>query len=107
MKTLLFSLLAFLGMVATLFADPLIKFDDLPTNNVPVPNGYHLLGWTNIYYFDGIHYANNPSGLQAGVVSGNFVAYGGNGFTASIAGGMFDFLSAYLTSAFNDNLQLE
>src|SRR5436853_3284631 len=111
MKTILISALvlglAFAGSAAVLNTDPVIKFDDLPTNNVPVPIGYHLLGWTNLTYIDGIHYAQNPSGLSNGVVSANNVVFGGAGFPSAISGGMFDFVSAFLTAAANDGLTFE
>ena len=107
MKTLLLSVSVCVGIVAGLRADPTIKFDDLPSSFFPVPPGYHELFWSNINYLDAVHYSGNPSGFQAGVVSTNNMIYGGNGSTAVIAAGMFDFISATAISAFNDNLQFE
>jgi len=109
MKTLLIFALACVGVVAVLHADPVMTFDDLATTDgLVLGPGYHLLNWTNFAFLNGVDYGGNPSGYQAGVVSGQFVIWGGgSGVTSTISGGMFDLLSAYATSAWNDNLQLE
>jgi len=107
MKALLLSALVFAGVAVRLSADPVLKFDDLGGDFLPVPSGYHELSWSSIFILDAVHYASNPSGLQAGVISTNTVIYGGGGSTSIISAGMFDFLSAYVTAAFNDNLQFE
>jgi hypothetical protein len=91
--------------------NPQGTFDDLPASTgVPVPNGYRGVNWNNFYYLDGVNYANNPSGYAAGVVSTNNVAYDGYGTPASVTnatGSHFNFISAELTAAWNDNLQVE
>lgn len=97
----------FLGICTSLRADPVIKFDDLSTNAFTVPYGYHLLAWTNFHCYDGLRYSNIPNGLSNGVVSANNVVIAGSGFPGIISCGMFDFLSAYLTAACNDNLSFE
>lgn len=108
MKTALLSVLACLGAAVCLRADPVIQFDDLSAgSSTLVPNAYHLLGWNNVYVLNGSTYSGNPSGFQAGVVSGANVIYGGGGTISSITAQTFDFISAYATAAFNDNLQLE
>jgi hypothetical protein len=107
MKTLYMSILVCLGAASALQADPMIKFDDLPSEFVPVPSGYHGLNWSNLFNLDAVNYSSNPSGYQAGVVSTNFVVYGGAGSTSVISAEMFDLISAYLTAAWNDNLQFE
>src|SRR5215469_8536858 len=99
--------LAYVGAAVCLRADPVIQFDDLSSSATPVPSGYHLLGWSNVYVMNGSNYLGNPSGFEAGIVSSANVIYGGGGSTASITAQTFDFLSAYATAAFNDNLQLE
>lgn len=104
MKTLLLSVVISLGFVSLLRADPVIAFDDLPSNATPVPAGYHLLNWSNINYLNGIN--ETPSGYASGVVSESNVAYNANGTPAAISADLFDFLSAYATAAWNDNLQL-
>jgi hypothetical protein len=106
MKIKLLSVLFCLGAVALSHADPVITFDDLPGNFAPVPLGYHQLGWTNMDYLNGLTYPFNPSGFQPAAVSASNVIYNA-GATASIGGDMFDFLSARVTSVFNDNEQLE
>jgi uncharacterized repeat protein (TIGR03803 family) len=84
----------------------LITFDDLPYRFIPVPAGYNSLHWSNFYYLNGA--VSPPSGYNAGVVSIPKVAYNGFGTPASMsASAPFAFLSAYLTAAWNNNLQLE
>jgi hypothetical protein len=73
-----------------------------------VPSGYRGYNWNNFGYVDGVNYYYNPSGYAAGVVSTKNVAY--SWFPANITctnGGHFNFISAELTAAWNDNLQLE
>lgn len=94
-----------LGVAAGLRADPVIKFDDLPSNFVSVPPGYHGLNWSNLTYMDGVNYFGNPSGYQVGVVSSNYVIFGDGVDIGVISAGMFDLVSAYVTAAWNDNLQ--
>ncbi len=109
MKTLMLSTLLCVGTVGVLQADPVIQFDDLPNSliMIPVPVGYHELNWSNFTYVNGVLFPGNPSGIQAGVVSQDAVIDGGGGVVSTISAGMFDFLSAYATAAWNDNLQLE
>ncbi len=109
MKTLTLSVLLCVGAVGILQADPVIQFDDLPNTlvEIPVPAGYHELNWININYVNGVLFPGNPSGIQAGVVSQDAIIDGGGGVVSSLSAGMFDFLSAFATAAWNDNLQLE
>jgi hypothetical protein len=73
-----------------------------------VPAGYGGLTWSNFIVLDGVHYVSNPSGYAAGVVSTNNVVYNGFGSAASITNANpFNLFSAYLTAAWNDNLQVE
>ena len=93
-------------------ANPQGTFDDLPdnTSGLVVPSGYRGFVWNSFGYLDGVNYYDNPSGYAAGVVSTNNVAYNGGGYPANITctnGGHFNFISAELTAAWNDNLQLE
>ena len=86
----------------------LITFDDLPAAAAPVPAGYRGLVWGNFYCMDGIHYSNNPSGYGAGVMSGSNVVCNYSDTSASLsAAAPFDLVSAYLTAAWNDYLQVE
>jgi len=94
-------------------ANPQCTFDDLPDDiygSTLVPSGYRGFNWNNFGNLDGVNYINNPSGFAAGVVSTNNVCYNILNSLANITstnGGHFNFISAELTAAFNDNLQLE
>ena len=74
-----------------------------------MPGGYRGFNWSHFDYLDGVNY-NNPSGYAAGVVSTNKIVFNTNGQPANITstnGGHFNLVSAELTAAWNDNLQLE
>jgi len=93
-------------------ANPQGTFDDLPetTSGLSVPGGYRGFNWNNFYYLAGVNSIYNPSGYAAGVVSTNNVAFNGGGspaYITSATGSHFNFISAELTAAWNDNLQLE
>jgi hypothetical protein len=93
-------------------ANPQGTFDDLAetTSGLSVPIGYRGFNWGNFYCLDGNNYTGNPSGYGAGVVSTNNDVYNGFGSPANITstnGGHFNFISAELTAAWFDNLQLE
>ena len=105
MKTCLFAAFLWVGAVTALQADPVILFDDIPSFGV-VPTGYHLLNWNGFQSLDGAHYSP-PNGYQPAVQSGFNVIYPVNGSTATVSGGLFDFLSVFATAAYNDNVQLE
>jgi predicted esterase len=84
----------------------LVTFDDLTGSTIPV--GYNGLNWVNFGFLNGLNYSGNPSGYQAGVVSSNNVTYNHSANPASITNtSPFDLISAYLTAAWNDNLQVE
>jgi hypothetical protein len=89
----------------------LITFDELPdtTGGIMVTNGYYGLSWSNFYELDGVNaFGNDESGYAAGVVSPRNVAYNAFGDPAYISSiRPFGFVSAYLTAAWNDNLQVE
>jgi len=107
MAVVFFSLLA----PACLAQNLTLTFDDLadnPTNGIAVSDGYNGFNWDNFYEIDGVNYANNPSGYEAGVISANNVAYNGAGNSASITcTNQFNLLSAYLTAAWNDGLKVK
>jgi hypothetical protein len=88
-----------------------ITFDNLPnsTGGTPVPNGYSGLQWDNFYVVNGENNQYNPSGYQAGVVSRNNDVFNGFGETAEayVNSGSFTPVYAYMTAAWNDNLQVE
>jgi Immunoglobulin domain len=85
----------------------LVTFDNLSGSSGQVPDGYNNLTWGNFYCLDGLTYGQ-PSGYTAGVVSSPNIVYNGYGSPAAISSvAPFDFLSAYLTAAWNDNLHFE
>jgi len=94
-------------------ANPQCTFDDLPDTTTGASmslSGYHLYFWNNFGYVDGVNFYLNPSGYAASVVSTSNVVYNGGGDPASITSentNHFNFISAELTAAWNDNLQLE
>jgi len=88
----------------------LITFDDLPdTTSAAIPNGYNGLNWISFHTLDPVlTYGSHPNGYQVGLVSPDNVAYDSGGSSASIISAMpFNFISACLTAAWNDNLQVE
>ncbi len=89
----------------------LVTFDDLPdpgTNTLVIPVGYNGLNWVSFRYMDPLQrYDIHPNGYQAGTVSPNYVAYDSGGSSASITNGVpLNLMSAYLTAAWNDDLQM-
>jgi predicted peptidase len=113
--------ISFLGTVVLAFAlasgamtvraqPALITFDDLPdATGSHIPNGYNGLNWQSFFHMDPVlRYGSDPNGYQAGMVSPKSVAYDSGGSSASITNTVpFNFISAYLTAAWNDNLQVE
>jgi uncharacterized repeat protein (TIGR03803 family) len=95
------------AVLSVIFGDAtLITFDEL-SGSGPIPSGYGGFYWDNFYYLNGATYART-SGYTAGIVSSNNIAYNGYGAVAGITNlAPFDFLSAYLTAAWNDDLQVE
>jgi hypothetical protein len=86
-----------------------LTFDDISTNNIQsVPNGYGELNWENFSY---VNSSSNPAYQGAGYVNGNvsgdYVAFNRYGDPATLRGnGLFDFSSAYLSSAWNNGLSI-
>ena len=89
-----------------------LTFDDLPNPGAGlpnVPNGYGGLNWSNMLYMDPA--ARTASGTSVpgylnGVVSPRNVAFNGGGTMAVVSDGIFTFNGAYLTGAWNDNLNI-
>jgi hypothetical protein len=87
---------------------PPLTFDDLVKTNAVISSGYGGLNWSNFYCLDAVNLLKNPSGYQAGMVSPPNVAYNFGGHPASIIGVVpFDLLSADLTAAWRNNLNVE
>ncbi len=101
---LLFTVSAQAAPAPVHFGRELIKFDDLGGSVVPF--GYGTLSWNGFYVLDAVNYDLNPSGYLAGMKSPNNVLYSSG--SASISSSRYAFIlnSAYLTGAWNDNLQV-
>jgi hypothetical protein len=88
----------------------LITFDDLPdSTSAAIPNGYHGLIWYSFHCLDPVlTYGSRLNGYKVGQISPDNVAYNSGGSSASIVStSPFNFISAYLTAAWNDNMQVE
>jgi hypothetical protein len=88
-----------------------ITFDDLslPPIDPFIPSGYQGLSWSNFGEANAILMSNTSPGVYDGMVSPSNVAFNAGGAPAEIdaLGTNFDFLSAYLTGAWNSNLNIE
>jgi hypothetical protein len=100
-----------LAGVEPLFADVpniyTLTFDDLTAGSPtpPVPNGYYGFSWNNWDVIDGSAYVG---GYKAGVVSGPNVIFAPYGDPSSIVRqDYFNLISAYMTAAWTEGLQLE
>jgi hypothetical protein len=83
-----------------------LTFDDLG-NFVNVPNGYGGLNWNYFQTLDAVNYTLNPSGYEAGMVSASNVLWNTSSPASITNANPFNLYSAYLTAAWNDNLQVE
>jgi len=78
----------------------------LTGSSLAVPVGYNNLTWGNLDYLNAV--AFGAPGYTAGMISASNVVYNGSGSNAVISSSVaFDLLSAYLTAAWRDNLQVE
>ncbi len=79
---------------------------DYPAYYGTIPNGYYGLNWSTFYVLTPVE--SLPSGYNPGLQSPPNVAFNNNGTPASITSSYpFNLISAYLTAAWNDNLQVE
>jgi hypothetical protein len=91
----------------------LVTFDNLSdsTTGTFIPSSYQGLSWSNMAYINAIITANalGTNGALYGMVSASNVAFNANGTPAEVdgRGTNFNFLSAYLTGAWNSNLNIE
>lgn len=90
-----------------------VTFDDLALNTANgsfVPNGYQGLVWSNFSAVNAILFTavNGSNGYYNGMVSASNVALNAFGAPAEIdSSSNFNFLSAYMTGAWNSNLNIE
>lgn len=105
------SLLVFSALSAR--SQTVVTFDDLPnsTTGTFIADGYQGLNWTNFGVINAVLESNvfGVSGANYGMVSPSNVAFNGFGLPAEIdsPGSNFNFLSTYLTGAWNSNLNIE
>jgi len=106
----------FAGLVIAIAAPVLdatiIKFDDLNYSDQAIPgypSSYSGLYWANVYVYNATDNPENlTSGYQYSVISPKNVAFNGGGSPITISSDTpFTFNSAYLTSVWRDNLQVE
>ncbi len=86
-----------------------IHFDDVPDLDfgTALTNGYYGLTWSNLYVLDAFDYPY-PSGYAVGMISASNVVFNSYGASAVISASTpFNFLSAWLTAAWNQNLALQ
>jgi hypothetical protein len=91
-----------------------VTFDEFAgsSNGTLIPNGYQGLNWSNFAIGNGILLSNlsgYANGYYYGMVSDSNVAVNAGGTPAEIdsPGTNFNLLSAYLTGAWNSNLNIE
>ena len=90
-----------------------LTFDDLPLNTDHaslITNGYQGLVWSNFWASNAILFTGTygSNGYYNGMVSVSNVAFNGFGSPAEIDSSTnFNFLSAYLTGAWNSNLNIQ
>ena len=87
----------------------LVTFDDLPDTEtgLAISNGYQGFDWVNFAELDGVNFAG-PSGYNVAVVSPSNIVYNGGGSTAAITNAQpFTLVSACLTAAWRDGLNVE
>jgi hypothetical protein len=93
-----------------------LTFDDLSGTSTGsiitnIPSLYHGLVWSNMWVINAVLDTTlfGTNGAYYGMVSPSNMAFNGAGFPAEVdsAGTNFNFLSAYLTGAWNSNLIIE
>jgi hypothetical protein len=83
-----------------------MDFDSI-TDGRTVQNGYGFLRWEGFTSLDAVNYDLNPSGYEAGLISSSNVVYGeGSARILAKTGTAFLLKTAYMTAAWNDNLQV-
>jgi len=108
MKKLLYaacSVFFLLGMVG-LSQATVLTFDDISSaNSGVIGDGYGGLGWDDMGYIKGSY--RPGSGYENGTVSGDYVAFNRFARVATVSDSIFDFQGAYLTAAWNNDLNIE
>ena len=109
-RTMFFVVVVLILTTGSLQADIGVwTFDELPPivgSYDPIPDGYGGFTWENMYYLDPVYY-NTNSGYMAGMVSQPYVAFNAAAGAAAVSDGIFSFGGAYLTGAWNDDLNIQ
>jgi len=84
----------------------ILTFDDITTDPTASITNYGGFTWTSTGVLNSTTYAL-PSGYKVANTSGDYVAFNEFAGIASANSTTFDFIGANLTSAWNDDLQLE
>ena len=100
--------------VSSVRSQTTVTFDGLQETGTGafIPNGYQGLVWSNFVAMNAFLYAGQSpfytNGYYYGIVSASNVAFNANGGIGEIDSSTnFNFLSAYLTGAWNSNLSIE
>lgn len=103
--------LVVLGGFASGVSAATLDFESLGTPSVskPINDGYGDLNWDNFSVVTGSRFPQFPgNGYTNGASSGQYVGFNNFAEPASFSSGStFDFISASLTAAFNDGLELD
>jgi hypothetical protein len=95
-----------------------ITFDDLPdivpSGSEPValiPDGYQGFTWVGPWYYTdptewNTYWGDTTGGYDEALVSAPHIAFNGGGSSLSLTDGVFDFLGTYMTSAWNEGLNV-
>ena len=104
-KTTLIIAFIILMAIATAANAVVLTFDDITTEQwLLIPDGYGGLNWDD---FGTVHRSMHPgSGYDNGIVSGDYCAYNYGANIATTSDGAFNFVGAYLTAAWNIDLNI-
>ena len=98
---------AILAAVCTPASATVDRFDEVTTESeAAITDGYAGFNWQNFWVLDAAHFVSNPSGYLNGMVSSGYIAFNAFGAPAELSGSPFNFVGAYLTSAWRDNLNV-
>ncbi|NEP58627.1 MAG: S8 family serine peptidase, partial [Symploca sp. SIO2G7] len=90
-------------------SEVLLTFDDISNaDNEQIPDGYGDLSWSDDFFYVNAPIVVPGTGYENGLVSGDYVAF--NSFANPVevsSDTVFDFNSAYLTAAWDDNLSIQ
>jgi hypothetical protein len=116
-KSHLVSVLYFSTMIlfaGSVSSATIVTFDNLSSSfgGARIPNGYQSLNWSNFDTLDSILRSNQLgylNGYNYGMITPSNVAFNAQGTSAEIdaTATNFNFLSAYLTGAWNSNLNIQ